>query len=129
MPDQLQPALTSAVDLATAQPLSDDEARYVQAARSANTLRGYRSDWNEFSSWCAEHNVESLPATAAAISGYLTVLAGHGAKVGTMSRRLSAIRLPTGSATCPTRPRTPASSPSGKGSAAPTPPGPSRPHR
>lgn len=93
MPDQLQPAPTSAIDLAAEQPLSDEEARYVQAARSANTLRGYRSDWTEFSSWCAEHGHEPLPAAAAAISAYLTTLAGHGAKVGTMSRRLSAIRF------------------------------------
>ena len=81
------------VDLAAEQPLSDDEARYVQAARAANTLRGYRSDWAEFTGWCADHGHESLPASAAAISGYLTELAGHGAKVGTMSRRLSAIRF------------------------------------
>lgn len=93
MSNQLQPAPTSAIDLAAEQPLSDEEARYVQAARSANTLRGYRSDWTEFSSWCAEHDHEPLPAAAAAISAYLTTLAGHGAKVGTMSRRLSAIRF------------------------------------
>lgn len=93
MPDQLQPTTADPIDLAADQPLSDDEARYVQAARAANTLRGYRSDWREFSSWCTEHDYEPMPATAAAISGYLTVLAGHGAKVGTMSRRLSAIRF------------------------------------
>lgn len=27
--------------------LSEDEARYVGAARATNTLRGYRSDWKE----------------------------------------------------------------------------------
>ncbi len=35
----------------------------------------------------------ALPADPAAISVYLTFLAGHGARVGTMSRRLSAIRF------------------------------------
>ena len=83
----------SALDLAAEQPLSADEARYVQAARAANTLRGYRSDWREFTSWCDQNDHQSLPATAAAIAAYLTTLAGHGAKVGTMSRRLSAIRF------------------------------------
>lgn len=87
------PAASNPVDLAGAQPLSDDEARYVQAARAANTLRGYRSDWAEFAGWCAEHGHQPLPAPAAAIATYLTTLAGHGAKVGTMSRRLSAIRF------------------------------------
>ena len=81
------------LDLATDQQLSAEEARYIQAARAANTLRGYRSDWKEFAGWCADHGHEPLPASAAAISAYLTSLAGHGAKVGTMSRRLSAIRF------------------------------------
>src|SRR5690348_13572076 len=28
-------------------PISAAETRYITAARAANTLRGYRSDWNE----------------------------------------------------------------------------------
>lgn len=84
-------AQSDSVELASAETLSAADARYVHAARSANTLRGYRSDWTEFSTWCAEHAHEPLPASAAAT--YLTELAGHGAKVGTMSRRLSAIRF------------------------------------
>ena len=73
-------------------PLSDDEAGYVEAARAANTLRGYRSDWREFTAWCAQRGVP-LPAAPATVTGYLTELARHGAKVGTMSRRLSAIKF------------------------------------
>jgi len=79
--------------LATELPLTQDEAGYVAAARAANTLRGYRSDWAEFTTWCAQHRLDPLPATAATISGYLTDLARAQAKVGTMSRRLSAIRF------------------------------------
>lgn len=74
-------------------PLSDDEAAYVAAARAPNTLRGYRSDWAEFTRWCARHGERALPADASAICGYLIELARAGAKVGTMSRRLSAIRF------------------------------------
>jgi len=73
--------------------LSHEEAGYVQAARAANTLRGYRSDWADWCDWCATHRTTPLPATPAGISRYLTFLAGHDAKVGTMSRRLSAIRF------------------------------------
>lgn len=51
------------------------------------------SDWSEFTAWCTEHRLEPLPAGAATISGYLTELGRAGAKVGTMSRRLSAIRF------------------------------------
>ncbi len=80
-------------EVPTTESLSAAEAEYVAAARSANTLRGYTSDWREFSTWCAANNHPPFPASPQAISTYLTVLAGHGAKVGTMSRRLSAIRF------------------------------------
>lgn len=73
-------------------PLTDAEAGYVAAAHAANTARGYRADWAEFSAWCADGAVEPLPAGPATITGYLTSLAARGLKVGTMSRRLSAIR-------------------------------------
>ncbi|MCB0950525.1 MAG: site-specific integrase [Mycobacterium sp.] len=69
------------------------ESRYVTAARAANTVRGYRSDWAEFTTWCTTTNTASLPADPAAITGYLTTLADRGVKVGTMSRRLSAIKF------------------------------------
>jgi len=76
-------------------PLSDAEAGYVAAARAANTLRGYRSDWAEWCTWCATNHVDPLPAAPAAITAYLTFLAGAGAgaKVGTIARRLSARRF------------------------------------
>lgn len=86
-------ARTDPLELAAALPLSEEEAGYVAAARAPNTLRGYRADWSEFTGWCATHRHEPLPADPAAISVYLTELARSGAKVGTMSRRLSAIRF------------------------------------
>jgi integrase len=82
-----------ALALVDGQRLSEDEALYARAARAANTVKGYRSDWREWIAWCADHGFAALPADPAAISAYLTFLAGHGAKVGTMSRRLSAIRF------------------------------------
>ncbi len=63
--------------------LSSAEAAYVAAARAANTLRGYRSDWTEWCAWANEHGHPELPATAEGISRYLSFLAGCGAKVGT----------------------------------------------
>ena len=88
-------ALPSAIplELRTEQPLTEDEAAYVAAARAPNTLRGYRSDWSEFTGWCTARGDDPLPAEPATISGYLTDLARAGAKVGTMARRLSAIRF------------------------------------
>ncbi len=52
-------------------PLTEDEAQYVDAARAANTVRGYRSDWQESSpagvattdmNHCRPHR-QPLPAT------------------------------------------------------------------
>lgn len=85
--------VSDAVALLDGVPLSAAEAGYVEAARAANTLRGYRSDWAEFTRWCALRDTDPLPAAAAEVTGYLTDLAGGGAKVGTMSRRLSGIRF------------------------------------
>lgn len=87
------PAGPSPLDLASEAPVTEDEARYVKAARAANTLRGYRSDWTEWAAWADQRHVPACPARSADISLYLTFLAGHGAKVGTMARRLSAIRF------------------------------------
>ena len=84
---------TDPVALLDEVPLSSDEAGYVEAARAANTLRGYRSDWREFAGWCAQHGLEPAPAAASTISVYLSELARAGAKVGTMSRRISAIKF------------------------------------
>jgi site-specific recombinase XerD len=73
--------------------LSAEEEHYIGAARAANTVRGYRSDWAEFTAWCACEGRSPIPADASTVTGYLTNLAGHGARVGTMSRRLSAIKF------------------------------------
>lgn len=90
-----QPADLNNWDDASAEdvPLSAGEAHYVGVARALNTLRGYRSDWSEFTAWCAGHGHPALPTSAPAVAGYLTEMAGWGAKVGTMSRRLSAIKF------------------------------------
>ncbi len=109
--------------------LTADERRYIGAARAANTVRGYRSDWTEFATWCDQQDIAPLPAAPRTVSGYLTMLAGHGAKVGTMSRRLSAIKFVHTMQNHPTPPPTPSSSVSGKASDANTPPTPIRPGR
>jgi hypothetical protein len=90
LPEVVRAGQDDALALVNVQPLSADEALY---ARATNTVRGYRSDWQEWTAWCAASGLAALPAAPAAISAYLTFLAGHGAKVGTMSRRLSAIRF------------------------------------
>jgi integrase len=65
-------------------------AEYVAAAKAANTLRAYRSDWREFSAWAAWRQLEPLPAAPETIALYLTDLA-DAAKTSTIARRLAAI--------------------------------------
>ena len=84
-PEPVRPRVDAAQDpvaLLDGVPLTDDEAGYVEAARAANTLRGYRSDWREFTSWCTQHDLQPLPAAPPTITGYVSELARHGAKVG-----------------------------------------------
>ena len=61
--------VTDAVELSMAEPLTADEAGYVEAPRSANTMRGYRSDWRDFTAWCGIHDRPSMPAAAAPVTG------------------------------------------------------------
>ena len=82
---------THPVDVLTDAVLTAEESRYVDAARAANTRRGYRADWTDFTTWCHTAGRTPLPADPATLTGYLTHLAARGLKVGTLSRRLSAI--------------------------------------
>jgi integrase len=72
--------------------LSDSERRYASKALAANTLRGYRSDWAEFTAWCTGHGLAALPADPATVSSHIAFLADSQARTGTIARRLSAIR-------------------------------------
>ena len=75
-------------------PLTEDEAGYVAAARAPNTLRGYRSRLGRVHHLVHRtHGSTRCPRPPRPSAAYLTELARAGAKVGTMSRRLSAIRF------------------------------------
>jgi site-specific recombinase XerD len=90
LPAPLERAIASA-ELQAAEELTADERYYVERARAANTRRGYRSDLADFAGWCHAKGLSPLPAAPATVTAYLAELARHGAKVPTMSRRLSSI--------------------------------------
>jgi len=60
-------------------------------SQAENTRRAYESDWKHFQNWCANHELDSLPATVQTISAYLSDSAGN-AKPSTISRRCAAIK-------------------------------------
>lgn len=64
---------------------------YAAASRAEATLRAYASDWSDFAAWCAERNLDALPATPATVGVYLASLAEDGLKVSTIGRRLVAL--------------------------------------
>ncbi|QSZ56974.1 site-specific integrase [Rhizobium sp. ZX09] len=90
----------SALTLISSQPgieavsdLSDAALDYGRAALSSNTMRAYRSDWQDFQDWCAPRDRSHLPATPATVANYASSLAEAGKKVPTIARKLAAIRF------------------------------------
>lgn len=44
---------------------------FVRRAKADNTLKGYRSDWNAFETFCRNHGRSSLPANSAPVAAYV----------------------------------------------------------
>jgi len=63
---------------------------YLDSARSRNTIRGYRSGFQQFNSWCQAARLSPLPATQETVAMYLSSEAGR-LKAATLSHRLCAI--------------------------------------
>lgn len=82
-----QPGIEAASDL------SADALDFGRAALSENTMRAYRSDWEDFQSWTAARGKSSLPASPATVANYASSLASAGKKVPTIARKLAAIRF------------------------------------
>ena len=70
--------------------LSLKSKRRLQKTKAFNTLKSYSCDWNDFSDWCAYHDLKDLPAEPETIVNYINDLADD-AKANTVSRRVTAI--------------------------------------
>jgi site-specific recombinase XerD len=64
--------------------------QYVRAAKSANTVKAYRSDWRSFESFCRGRELAAVPATAATVAAYAAETA-TGLKARTIERHLAAV--------------------------------------
>jgi len=71
-------------------PPLDQVREFIRASKADSTVRGYRSDWKEFCSWCGAHGVCALPAMPEAVASYIAECASR-LKVGSIQRRLNAI--------------------------------------
>ena len=89
-PDQdLTPAERGHGTLAPAEAAA--AARYRRSADAAETIRGYRRDWQAFSEWCIARHATALPAAPATVGAHLAALADAGRALATLRRRLAAI--------------------------------------
>lgn len=72
------------------QQAEQDARDYAAASKATNTLRAYRADWQHFEAWCAQLQLQPLPAEPKTVALYLSMLATDH-KVATLERRLVAI--------------------------------------
>jgi integrase len=63
---------------------------FIAQAKADNTIDAYKSDWEHFVAWCAQHKLSSLPATEETVAVYLADLAATHAPA-SLTRRLTPI--------------------------------------
>jgi len=63
----------------------------LEHSKSPNTIRAYRSDFNDFGLFCSQNGFKSLPTESKIVSLYLTHLSTKNAKMSTLKRRLVSI--------------------------------------
>ncbi len=63
---------------------------FIHAAKSPATLRAYRTDFEDFTRFCEQHNLPYLPATPTTVALYITDRAAT-LRAATITRRLTSI--------------------------------------
>jgi len=70
--------------------LHEDTLNNLKLSKANNTLRAYKSDFNDFGAFCAKHRFKSMPSEPKIVSLYLTHLSAN-SKISTLRRRLVSI--------------------------------------
>ena len=71
--------------------LQEETLLNLQNSKAINTIRAYKSDFNDFRLFCAQNGFKSLPSDPNIVSLYLTHLSTKDAKMSTLKRRLVSI--------------------------------------
>jgi len=71
--------------------LQEETLLNLQNSKAINTVRAYKSDFNDFCLFCAKNGFKSLPSEPKIVSLYLTYLSTKEAKMSTLKRRLVSI--------------------------------------
>jgi len=71
--------------------LQEETLLNLQSSKAVNTLRAYKSDYNDFGLFCAQNGFKPLPSEPKIVSLYLTYLSTKNVKMSTLKRRLVSI--------------------------------------
>ena len=72
--------------------LHEETLNNLKSSKANNTLRAYKSDFKDFSVFCAKHGFDSLPSEPKIVSLYITNLS-KSSKISTLRRRLVSIGM------------------------------------
>ena len=71
--------------------LQQETLKNLKSSKAINTVRAYKSDFNDFSLFCSLNGFKSLPSDPRIVSLYLTHLSSKDIKISTLKRRLVSI--------------------------------------
>ena len=71
--------------------LQDETLKNLKNSKAINTIRAYKSDYEDFGLFCAKNGFKSMPSDPKIVSLYLTYLASKDIKISTIKRRLVSI--------------------------------------
>ena len=71
--------------------LQEETLLNLKNSKANNTVRAYKSDFNDFGLFCVQNGFKSLPSEPKIVSLYLTHLSTKDAKISTLKRRLVSI--------------------------------------
>jgi len=71
--------------------LQEETLINLKNSKAINTVRAYKSDFNDFGLFCAQNGFKSLPSEPKIVSLYLTQLSTKNVKMSTIKRRLVSI--------------------------------------
>ena len=71
--------------------LQEETLLNLQNSKAKNTVRAYKSDFNDFGLFCAQNGFKSLPSEPKIVSLYLPYLSSKDVKMSTLKRRLVSI--------------------------------------
>ena len=73
--------------------LKEETLLNLRSSKAVNTVRAYRSDFNDFGLFCAKNGFKSMPSEPNVVAMYLTYLSTKEMRMSTLKRRLVSIGI------------------------------------